>query len=178
MKRVTEEMYRKYAKNVEYLARSFEKTTHIEADELVAHAWTKIAYAIRFHDEAKSKESTFISLVARTAMTEIWEEQKEPIRAGLISFEGLVTEDEEEHDTASVFCWDKLSNRDDVFLTELGITISEKSKITARAIVELGLKSKAEIFEWAKEQGFRQTEIRFCVFELGLALQGKRVNYV
>lgn len=178
MKHVTEEMYRKYAKNVEYLARSFEKTTHIEADELVAHAWTKIAYAIRFHDEAKSKESTFISLVARTAMTEIWEEQKEPIRAGLVSFEGLVTEDEEEHDTASVFCWDKLSNRDDVFLTELGITISEKSKITARAIVELGLKSKAEIFEWAKEQGFRQTEIRFCVFELGLALQGKRVNYV
>ena len=178
MKRVTEEMYRKYAKNVEYLARSFEKTTHIEADELVAHAWTKIAYAIRFHDEAKSKESTFISLVARTAMTEIWEKQKEPIRAGLVSFEGLVTEDEEEHDTASVFCWDKLSNRDDVFLTELGITISEKSKITARAIVELGLKSKAEIFEWAKEQGFRQTEIRFCVFELGLALQGKRVNYV
>lgn len=178
MKKVTEEMYRKYSKNVEFLARSFEKTTHIEADELFAYAWTKITYAIRFHDENKSKESTFISMVAKSAMLEVWEEQESPIRAGLVSFESLVTEDEEEHDTASVFCWDKLSNRDDMFLAELGITISEKSKMTARAIVELGLKSKAEIFEWAKAQGFRQTEIRFCVFELGLALQGKRVNYV
>ena len=178
MKKVTEEMYRKYSKNVEFLARSFEKTTHIEADELFAYAWAKITYAIRFHDETKSKEATFISMVARSAMTEVWEEEQKPVREGLVSFESLVTEDEEEHDNSSVFCWDKLSCHDDVFLAELGITISEKSKMTARAIIEHGLKSKAEVFAWAKEQGFRQTEIRFCVFELGLALQGKRVNYV
>ena len=61
MKKVTEEMYRKYSKNVEFLARSFEKTTHIEADELFAYAWAKITYAIRFHDETKSKEATFIA---------------------------------------------------------------------------------------------------------------------
>lgn len=178
MKKVTEEMYRKYAKNVEYLARSFEKTTHIEADELVAHAWTKIAYAIRFHDEAKSKESTFISLVARTAMTEIWEEQKEPIRAGLVSFEGLVTEDEEEHDNSSVFYWDALASRDDTFLVDIGITISENAKAVAKAIVEQGLESKAQIYQWGKEHGFRKTDMTFFIFELQLALQGKRVNYV
>lgn len=174
---LTNNLYKSHKKMVEGIAYSYSKTTKVEADELCAYAWGKIAYAVRFYQGDKgASEKTFIGMVARSAMNEVFEEMQKDINKMSCSYEDLTSNiDDEGHDNSAIIFTDQLSHREDYTLAELAVDLSEKTFSVAKAIIEEGLESKAQIMKWGKSRGLRYSEIQYAIFEISLILTGRKV---
>lgn len=175
--KLTDMTYRNNKNLVESIAKSYSKSTKVEADELVAYAWGKIAYAVRFYQADKgTSERTFIALIARSAMNEVFEEMQKDINKMACSYENLTSNiDDEGHDKSAIIFTDQLSHREDYTLAELAVDLSEKAFSVAKAIIEEGLESKAQIMKWGKSRGLRYSEIQYAIFEISLILTGRKV---
>ena len=176
---LTNNLYKSHKKMVEGIAYSYSKTTKVEADELCAYAWGKIAYAVRFYQADKgTSEKTFINMVARSAMNEVFAEMQKDVNKMSCSYEDLTSNiDDEGHDNTAIMFTEQLSKRDNYTLAELSIDLSEKAFNVAKAIIEEGLESKSQILKWGKSHGFRNNEIQYAIFEISLVLTGRKVRH-
>ena len=177
--KLTSNLYKNHKRMIEGMAYSYSKTTQVEPAELCAYAWGKIAYAVRFYQADKgTSEKTFINMVARSAMNEVFAEMQKDINKMACSYEDLTSNiDDEGHDNSAIMFTEQLSTRDNYTLAELSIDLSEKAFEVAKAIVEEGLESKAQIKQWCKAKGFRNNEISYVIFEIGLVLTGRKIKH-
>lgn len=172
-------LYEETKRYVRYLANSYEHTSGVDSDELFSYAWAKIVYAVRFYTEGKMKKTTFIGMVAKSAMNEIFQNREklykqfsydETFMTGTHKSDGENSESAEYRNN-----WTSLCKWDDVFCIDLKISLSENSKRIVDAIINEGLQSKSDIIRWAKSNGFRGTEVNYCIFEIGKTLKGRKV---
>lgn len=176
---LTNNLYKSHKKMVEGIAYSYSKTTKVEPDELCAYAWNKIAYAVRFYQGNKgASEKTFINMVARSAMNEVFEDMQKDINKMACSYEDLTSNiDDEGHDNSAVFFMEQLSTREDYTLAELSVDLSEKAFAIVKAIIEEGVENKRQIMKWGIEHGFHHNEVQYAIFEISLVLTGRKVRH-
>ncbi|MGN1166088.1 MAG: hypothetical protein ACI4S2_06680 [Lachnospiraceae bacterium] len=172
-------LYEETKRYVRYLSNSYSLTSGVDSDELYSYAWAKIAYAVRFYTEGKMKKTTFIGMVAKSAMNEVFQ-NRDKLYKQFSYDEGNLTgthkSDGENADSAEYRNnWQSLCRWDDTFLVDLKISLSTNSKRIVDAIINEGLQSKSDIIRWAKSNGYRGTEVNYCIFEIGTILKGRKV---
>ena len=168
------ELYLRHQLMVQRIAESFARTTGLDAYELECAAWDKFQYARKFYNDSV-KEKTFIRQVARTAMIDFSNKEKKVANNTFSLDELMDMSDEDSHNVNNDTVLEYLSKNDDQYVSDLSVTVSEEAMNLVRAIVNEGVQTKTDCVTWGKEHGYTRTKVNYFMFEIGLAMQGKRL---